>query len=97
MEEFTLKQGKKMKVTMEDGFIIVFFYDFIDIWDDEGDKTWWFSYCSGSFNFNRVDASTVRVVIGEPLSFDYYYGYGSRDTVKTETNVQNVEYLDDGD
>ena len=91
MKEFTLKQGKKMKVTMEDGFIIVFFYDFIDIWDDEGDKTW----CS--INSNRVDASTVRVVIGEPLSFDYYYGYGSRDTVKTETNVQNVEYLDDED
>lgn len=76
----------EMIVTMEDGLRIVFFKD------DEDDNTLKFLMCNGGcFHENEVREGSIHAVVGEPLSFTYYYGYGSSENVKTETLVKEIE------
>lgn len=76
-----------MIVTMEDELKIVFFKD------DEEDNTLKFVMCNGgSFHENEVEEGSIHAVVGEPLSFTYYYGYGSSEDLKLETLVKEIEY-----
>lgn len=85
-KKFKMKKGKIMTVTMEDGVVVSFFYS-----DGEA----WFTLCNGAgFHSNEVDESSIQAVVGEPLSLSYYYGYGSREDIKTETRIKSIEYKD---
>lgn len=75
-----------MTVTMEDGLKMVFFKE-----NDE-DHTLKFVMFNGScFHENEVREGSIHAVVGEPLSFTYYCGYGSSENVKTETLVKEIE------
>ena len=79
-----------MTVTMEAGWKFVFFYE--DDEEDDEDSTLKFVMCNGScFHENEVREGSIHAVVGEPLSFTYYYGYGSSDDIKTETLVKEIE------
>ena len=75
---------RRMTVTMEDGLQIDFF--------KEGKQVKFVMFNGGCINENDVDEDSIHAVVGEPLSFDYYYGYGSRDHVKTDTPVKEIVY-----
>lgn len=74
----------KMIVTMEDGLRIVFF--------KENDNLKFVMCNGGCFNENEVREGSIHAVIGEPLTFTYYYGYGSSEEAKTGTPVKEIEY-----
>ena len=82
---------ERMTVTMEDGVKIVFFYE--DNEEDDEDSTLKFIICcSGCINENEVKEGSIHAVVGDSLSFTYYYGYGSSEDFKTETLVKEIEY-----
>ncbi len=80
----TKKTRIPRRVTMEDGLEIIF--------SRRKNEVRMLLCNGGMINDNVVDESTIHAVIGEPLTFDYYYGYGSRDTIKTGTPVSKIEY-----
>ena len=81
---------ESMIVTMEDGLKIVFFYE--DDEEDDEDNTLKFIMCNdGCIYENEVQEGSIHAVVGEPLSFTYYHGYGSRKELKTETLVKEIE------
>ena len=75
-------KGRKMTVTMEDGLAITFL--------KENKTVKFVMFNGGCFYENDVDDSSIHAVVGEPLSFAYYYGYGSRDVITTETPVKEI-------
>ena len=70
---------RKMTVTLEDGLVITFIKE---------NKTVKFIMLNGGcIHENEVDEDSIQAKVGKPLSFTYYYGYGSRDELNSEDNL----------
>lgn len=72
----------KMIVTMEDGCQVTFL--------KENDNLRCIVFNGACFNENEVRKGSVHAVVGEPLTFTYYYGYGSSEDLKTGTPVKEI-------
>lgn len=73
-----------MTVTMEDGLVINFI--------KENDEVSFIMINESSIQQNEVNEGSIHAVVGEPLSFTYYYGYGSSQKAETGTPVKEIEY-----
>ena len=73
-----------MTVTMEDGLTITFI--------KEKKTVKFVMFNGGCFNENEVDEDSIHAVVGEPLSFTYYYGYGSSEEKSSATPVKEIKY-----
>ena len=72
------------RVTTEDGCMVVFF-------KEDGNLKCNFFTDTGIYE-NEVRDGSIHAVVGEPLTFTYYYGDGSSAEKKTKTPVKKISY-----
>jgi hypothetical protein len=73
----------KMTVTTENGTCFNFF--------KENDTLKLIIFDNIHFQENEIREDSIHAVIGEPLTFTYYYGYGSSEEFTSKTPVKKIE------